>query len=64
MPVGFLHLNIEMAGRFLKIAKRQIPFGVRDVTDLIEPCHRVANMRRIGHRLFARKGKGEGRDWQ
>ena len=64
MPVGFLHLNIEMPGRFLKIAKRQIPFGIRDVTNLIEPCHRVANMRRIGHRLFARSWKGEGRGWQ
>ena len=63
MPVGFLHLDGEMAGRFLNIAKRQIPFGVRDVTDLIEPFHRVANMRRIGHRLFACAGKGEGRGW-
>ena len=63
MPVGFLHLDREMAGRFLNIAKRQIPFGVRDVTDLIEPCYRVANMRRIGHRLFACAGKGEGRGW-
>jgi len=64
MPVSFLHLNFEMAGRFLKIGKRQIPFGVRDVTDLIEPRHRVANMRGIGHRFFARTGKGEGRGWQ
>jgi hypothetical protein len=55
MPVRFLHLNIKMAGGFLNIGKRQIPFGVRDVTDLIEPCHRVANMRR--QRNFIRRGK-------
>ena len=64
MPVRFLHLNVEMAGSLLKIGKRQIPFGVRDVTDLIEPRHRVANMRRVSHWLFARTGKGEGRSWQ
>jgi hypothetical protein len=60
MPVRFLHLNIKMAGGFLNIGKRQIPFGVRDVTDLIEPCHSVANMGCVGHRLFAGAGKGEG----
>lgn len=60
----FAHLNIEMAGRFLKIGKCEIPFDGRDVTDLIEARHRVANMRRIGHRLFARSGKGECRGWQ
>ena len=64
MPVGFLHLNIKMAGGFLKIGKRQIPFGVRDITDLVEPRHGVTHMRRIGHRLFACAGKGESRVWQ
>jgi len=64
MPIGFLHPNIEMAGSLLKIGKRQISFGVRDATDLIEPRHRVANMRYVGHRFFARTGKGEGRDRQ
>jgi hypothetical protein len=64
MPVCFLHLNIEMAGSYLEIGKRQISFGIRDVADLIEPRHRFAHMRRIGHRLFARAGKGEGRGRQ
>ena len=64
MPIGFLHLDIEMARRLSNISKRQIPFGVRDVTDLIEPCHCVANVPSIGHRLFARTRKGEGRGWQ
>ena len=53
-----------MAGGFLKIGKRQIAFGVRDITDLIEPCHRIAHMCRIGHRFFSRAGKGEGRGRQ
>ncbi len=51
---------MEMAGSFLKICERQIPFGVRDATDLIKPRHRIAHMRRIGHRLFAGAGKGKG----
>ncbi len=61
MPVRFLHLNFEMAGGFLKIGKCQIPFGIRDETDLIEPRHRIAYMRRIGHRFFARTRKGKSR---
>ena len=61
MPVGFLHLNIEMTGSLLKIGKRQIPFGIGDVTDLIEPRHRVANMGCVGHWFFTRTGKSEGR---
>jgi hypothetical protein len=64
MPVCFLHLNIEMTGGLLQIGKRQIPLGVCDLTDLIEPRHRVANMRRISHRFFARTRKGEGRGRQ
>jgi len=64
MPVGFLHFNAEMTGRLLKIRKRQIPFGVRDATDLVKPRHRIAHMRRIGHRLFADAGKGKGRGRQ
>ena len=64
MPIGFLHLNIEMARRLLKIGKRQISFGIRDATNLIEPRHRVAHMRRIGHWLFARTRKGKHRGWQ
>ncbi len=64
MPVGFLHLNIEMTGGFLKIGKRQISFSIRDVTDLIKPRHGIAHMRRIGHRLFASTRKGKSRDRQ
>ena len=60
MPVCFLNLNSKMAGGFLKIGKRQISFSVRDISDLIEPRHRAAHMRRIGHWLFAGAGKGEG----
>ena len=33
MPVGFRHLNIEMAGRPLKVGERQVPFGVSDAAD-------------------------------
>jgi len=64
MPVSFLHLNIEMARGFLKIGKRQVPFGIGDATDLIKPRHGIAHMRRIGHRLFAGAGKGKGRGRQ
>jgi len=64
MPVGFLHLNIEMAGCLLQFGKCQIAFGVRDVTDLIEPRHRVTNMRCVSHRFFPGPGKGEGGGWQ
>jgi hypothetical protein len=64
MPVRFLHLNIKMVGSLLEIGKRESAFGVRDVTDLIEPRHRIANRRRIGRRFFPRTGKGKGRVWQ
>jgi len=59
-----LYLNIEMAGGFPKIGERQIAFGIRHPSDLIEPRHRVADVCRVGHRLFARTGKGEGCGWQ
>jgi len=48
MPIGFLHLNIEMAGSLLKIGKRQISFGVRDVTDLISVLCAHGDRRRLG----------------
>jgi hypothetical protein len=48
----------------LEISERQIPFRVSDVTDLIEPRHRVPNMRRICHRLFAPTGECESRGRQ
>jgi hypothetical protein len=47
MPFCFIHLNIEMAGSLLNVGKREIPFRVSDALDLIEPRHRVANMRCI-----------------
>lgn len=53
-----------MTGGFLKIGERQIAFGIRDAADLVEPRHRVADVFRVGHRLFARAGKGECGGWQ
>jgi hypothetical protein len=64
MPVRFLYVNIKMAGSLLKIGKRQIPFGVRDVLDLIESRHCIADMGCVGHRLFPSVGKCEDRGWQ
>jgi len=64
MPIRFLHLNVKMAGSFLKIGKRKFPFGISNVSDLIKPRQRVANMCRISHRFFADTGKREGRGRQ
>ena len=64
MPVRFLHLNLKMARGLLNIRKRQVPIGVRDADDLVEPRHRLAHVCGIGHRLLADMGKGEGRGRQ
>ena len=64
MRVRLLCQYLEMLGRFLNVGKREIPFGIRDIFDLIEPGHRIANMGCIGHRLFACAGKCEGSRWE
>ena len=63
VPVRFLHLDVEVASGLLNVGKRYVLFLGSDALHLIEPRHRVANMRCISHRLFAcaRKGEGTGR---
>ncbi len=64
VPVCFFHLNFEMIGSPFKVDESQIPFRIGNVLDLIKPRHGVANMRSIGHRLFANSGKRESGIWQ
>lgn len=43
-PICFLHMNTEMLGSLLNVGKGEIPLGITDVLDLIEPRHCIAHM--------------------
>jgi len=64
MPVALFHLDIEMLGGFLDVGKGDIPIGISDTLNLIEPRHGITNMCCICHRFFPCAGKSEGRGWQ
>src|SRR5580704_12653509 len=59
-PTHFHDSDAKMFGSYLDVGERQIAFLIADVLYLIESRDRVANMRGIRHRLFARTREREG----
>src|SRR5215469_835869 len=59
MPVGFGEVDLVVASGSLDVRKCQSPICVRDIDHLIESCHGVAHMLRIGERLLALTWEGE-----
>src|SRR5205814_7188858 len=56
-PVVLGHLDVVVLGGGADVRERLVAFLVRDALHLVEPCHRVTHVRRVGQRFLALAGE-------